>query len=118
MKRYLLAAAIFAVAASASAADIDVSISAGHPNYFGKIEIDQVAKPAVVFDNAVIVRGKRRVDGAEPIYMRLPEKQVRQWSKYCSRYDACGTPVYFVKDEWYRNVYVVSHHGEQKEASR
>lgn len=116
MKRYLLAAALSVAAAAASAAD--VAVSAGHPDYFGQLEVGHLAPPAVVYENAVIVRGKRRVEGAEAIYMRLPEKQVRQWSKYCSRYDACGRPVYFVKDEWYRNVYVAHHNGEQKEASR
>ena len=27
----------------------------------------------------------------------------RHWRKHCARYDACGRPVYFVQEDWYRN---------------
>ena len=33
----------------------------------------------------------------EPVYLYVPAGQVRRWSRYCDRYDACGRPVYFVR---------------------
>jgi hypothetical protein len=30
----------------------------------------------------------------------------KHWERHCSEYNACGRPVYFVRDEWYRNRFV------------
>jgi hypothetical protein len=43
---------------------------------------------------------------AEPVYLRVPPGHRKHWSKFCGRYDACGRPVLFVRDEWYTNTYV------------
>jgi len=30
---------------------------------------------------------------------------------YCPKYNACGRPVYFVRDRWYNEVYVPQYQG-------
>ncbi|HEX6592681.1 MAG TPA: hypothetical protein VF050_11840, partial [Moraxellaceae bacterium] len=42
----------------------------------------------------------------EPVYLHVPPGQAKKWSNYCGRYNACGRPVYFVRDDWYNNTYV------------
>jgi len=42
----------------------------------------------------------------EPLYLRVPPGHAKSWKRYCGRYDACGRPVYFVQDNWYRNQYI------------
>jgi hypothetical protein len=43
---------------------------------------------------------------APPIYLHVPPGHEKHWSKHCAQYNACGRPVYFVRDEWYNNEYV------------
>jgi hypothetical protein len=97
-------------------------VVAGHPDYFGKIEVSLAVPPSVINDSAAVVKGVERVAGSQPIFVRVPAQQMRNWPRYCSRYDACGYAVYFVKDDWYRNVYVasskVNRSDVQKEARR
>jgi len=33
----------------------------------------------------------------EPLYLYVPTGQVRKWSRYCERYQACERPVFFVR---------------------
>jgi hypothetical protein len=33
--------------------------------------------------------------------MWVPPGHQKNWKKHCRDYQACGVPVYFVKDEWY-----------------
>jgi hypothetical protein len=35
-------------------------------------------------------------------YMYVPPEQQRHWGRYCRHYDACGHPVYFVREQWVR----------------
>jgi hypothetical protein len=41
----------------------------------------------------------------EPVYMWVPPGHRKNWRKHCARYDACGVPVYFVKEDWYARQY-------------
>jgi hypothetical protein len=42
----------------------------------------------------------------EPVYLWVPPGHRRDWRNHCSRYNACGAPVYFVNDRWYqKNVW-------------
>jgi hypothetical protein len=63
-----------------------------------------VGRPPVVYSQPVIV--EHRYYNLAPVYVRVPPGQAKNWSRYCDRYHACTRPVYFVKDDWYRNVYV------------
>jgi len=105
MKKTILATGLLAISASAFA-QVGVSINVGEPGFYGRIDIGNVAPPPVVYAQPVIVERPTRYVETAPIYLRVPPDHARHWRRYCSRYDACGYPVYFVQDGWYRDVYV------------
>ena len=39
------------------------------------------------------------------MYLRVPPGHEKKWNKHCGKYNACGHPVYFVRDNWYTDVY-------------
>ncbi len=103
MKRLLLATALAASTLPALATDVGVSVTIGQPGFYGHIDIGDFPRPRLIYaEPRIIVRGPIR----EPIYLHVPPGHAKNWRKYCSRYDACGRPVYFVQESWYNDVYV------------
>ena len=104
MKRILVAAAVATVAVAASAQG---TVVIGQPGYYGRIDVGNYPPPALIYPQPVLV-GPVAPGGlvSEPIYLHVPPDQARNWSKHCHWYGACGTPVYFVQDAWYQQVYV------------
>jgi hypothetical protein len=101
---------IFGVALCAAAfpalAQTNVSISVGQPGFYGRVDIGDFAPAPVLYaPQPVLVRPVTHYV-AEPVYLRVPPGHRKHWSKFCGRYDACGRPVLFVRDEWYTNTYV------------
>ena len=87
---------------AAHAADIGVSVSVAQPGVYGRIDIGRFPQPEVVVAQPVIVqRPTVVVAQPQPVYMWVPPGHRKDWKKHCGQYSACGTPVYFVKDEWY-----------------
>lgn len=104
----LIAAAGISAGTAAQAADVGVSVSIGQPGFYGQIDLGNAPRPQVIYTQPVWVqRGPERL---EPIYLRVPPGYERNWGRYCHRYEACGRPVYFVRDTWYRNTYVPHYH--------
>jgi hypothetical protein len=111
MKNIVVASALaVAAAAPALAADIGVSISIAQPGVYGRIDIGNVPPPVVYAQPVVIVPGPYAVQ-RQPIYLYVPLEHQRHWSRYCSRYAACGQPVYFVQERWVRDRWEASHRG-------
>ena len=48
---------------------------------------------------------ERRPVRVEPVYMRVPPGHQKNWAKHCAKYNACGVPVYFVREDWYQERY-------------
>ncbi|MBW8891715.1 MAG: hypothetical protein JF617_05985 [Burkholderiales bacterium] len=48
---------------------------------------------------------QRRPVHVEPVYMRIPPGHQKHWDKHCAQYNACGVPVYFVREDWYQERY-------------
>lgn len=90
-------------AAAAHATDVGVSVQVGQPGFYGRIDIGNTAPPPVVLREPVWVQ--RRPVHVEPVYMRIPPGHQKHWSKHCARYNACGVPVYFVREDWYQDRY-------------
>jgi len=87
-------------------AQTNVSISVGQPGFYGRIDLgDYVPRPVVYAPQPILVE-RGPVYYNEPIYLRVPPGHRRHWSRFCGRYDACGRPVLFVRDDWYANTYV------------
>ncbi len=93
-------------ATSAFAADTAVSISVGQPGFYGQITIGNFPQPQLVYAHPVIIHQAPVIVVPAPIYLHVPPGHEKHWSKHCAAYNACGRPVYFVRDDWYNNVYV------------
>jgi hypothetical protein len=110
---------IFGVALAAAAfpalAQTNVSISVGQPGFYGRVDIGDFAPQPVLYAPQPVIVQQVPHYVAEPVYLRVPPGHRKHWSKFCGRYDACGRPVLFVRDEWYTNTYVPRyreyHHG-------
>ena len=88
-------------------ANAGVSVNVGEPGFYGQIVIGDFAPPPqVVYTQPVIIQRVPVYERAEPIYLHVPPGQAKKWSRYCGRYNACGRPVYFVRDTWYNDEYV------------
>jgi hypothetical protein len=105
MKRLLVAAAVVATGfcSPLMAADVGVSVSIGQPGFYGRLDIGGYPQPQVIYSQPrVIQQGYER---REPIYMRVPPGQAKNWKKHCQKYNACNEKVYFVQDNWYNHEY-------------
>ncbi|WP_374480954.1 hypothetical protein [Zoogloea sp.] len=105
MKRILVAAALGVLAHGAMAADVGVSISIGDPNFYGRLDIGNFPRPALLYPQPMVIQAVPRGVVREPLYLRVPPGHAKNWRKHCARYNACGYPVYFVQDRWYNDVY-------------
>lgn len=106
MIRILLVAALAAFAVPVLAADVGVSISLGEPGFYGRINIGDTPRPDVIYAAPVIAYPQPAPMFVEPMYLHVPPGYEKHWRKHCHEYDACGRPVYFVRDSWYQQTYV------------
>lgn len=99
--RPLLALAALAASVSfnpAQAQDVGVSIGISQPGFYGRIDIGNT-QPVLVYPQPVIIAQPVYGVRQRPIYMRVPPGHSKDWKHYCSRYNACNQPVYFVRDD-------------------
>lgn len=115
MKRFLFAlVTIMAIGNIPTfAADVGVSVSIGQPGFYGRIDIGNALRPEYVNPQPIIIQPVPRGRTVEPIYLRVPPGHQKNWKKHCREYNACGQPVYFVKDKWYKDVYA-PHYNKQR----
>jgi hypothetical protein len=106
MKKILCAALLGACVTPAFAGDVGVSINIGQPGFYGQIDIGNVPRPQVIYQQPVVIQRAPQFVAAEPIYLHVPAGHEKHWGKHCAQYNACGRPVYFVRDDWYNNEYV------------
>jgi hypothetical protein len=109
MKRLILAVAMAASTAPALAADVAVSITAGQPGYYGRIDVVNFPQPQLLYPQPVVIQPVPVGVAPPPLYLHVPPGHAKNWRKHCGKYNACGQPVYFVSDSWYDNVYVKGH---------
>lgn len=107
---FLWAAALGAVQAETS---VGISIGINQPGIYGRINIGDVPPVALVLPEPVIITQPTVRVERSPIYLYVPESHQQQWARYCSRYGACGQPVYFVHDHWVRERYEHEHPGRK-----
>jgi len=107
-----------AFAGSAQAADVGVSVQISQPGVYGRIDIGRFPQPQVVVAQPVIITRPVVVAPAppEPVYLWVPPGHRKDWRKHCGKYNACGVPVYFVRDDWYDRK--VKPHGKGKGKGR
>jgi hypothetical protein len=121
MKKLLCTAAVLGIAALVSApamaTDVGVSVAISQPGVYGRIDIGSFPQPAVVAAQPVIIQQPRVVvaQPVQPVYMWVPPGHQKHWDKHCREYNACGVPVYFVKDEWYQQNVMHGKDGDRGE---
>jgi len=115
MNKTLCAVLLATFAAPALAADVGVSITLGQPGFYGQIDIGNIPRPPLLYAQPVVIVRSPQYVSAEPIYLHVPPGHEKHWRKHCAEYNACGRPVYFVRDDWYNNEYVprYRHHGDK-----
>ncbi|WP_239189788.1 hypothetical protein [Candidatus Nitrotoga sp. HW29] len=120
MKRFLFVAALVIITAPALAANVGVSVNIGQPGFYGRIDIGNYPQPQLIYSAPVMVQPVPMGTAPQPIYLRVPPGHRKNWRKHCQRYGACGQSVYFVRDNWYNNVYVPSYrtHGNYQGEER
>jgi hypothetical protein len=102
-KTRLITALALAAALPAFAADVGVSVQISQPGVYGRIDIGRFPQPQVVVQQPVIIAQPPVVVAQpEPVYLWVPPGHRKNWRRYCGQYHACGVPVYFVEDRWYR----------------
>lgn len=116
MKRLLSAAALAACTLPAAAA-VGVSVNIGQPGFYGQINIGDAPPPQLVYAQPVVIQPVPVGVVEQPLYLRVPPGHAKNWAKHCRHYNACGRPVYFVRDDWYNNVYV-PHYREHEDEYR
>jgi len=142
-KRLSLAAAGFIAAISGPALALDIPLPPAPPGLPGRVDISRLPLPQVVLPNPVIIirppplpmppgvvvaqpgpavpaPPPRVVRPApQPIYMWVPPGHRQNWGKHCHRYNACGVPVLFVRDDWYdRHVHKGAKHSRDDDDDR
>ena len=106
---FVFAAAVVGVATAQP--NVSVSIGINQPGVYGRINIGELPRPALVLPQPVIIAPPLYVVQRQPIYLYVPVVHQQDWRRYCGRYSACGQPVYFVQDRWVRERYEVEHPG-------
>lgn len=117
-RRWLIPAVLaLAAALPAQAADVAVSIGFSQPGVYGRVDIGRYPQPVLIAPQPVYVG---RPVYREPVYLWVPPPHRRDWRHHCHAYHACGAPVYFVEDGWYRQNVVVhrDHHWRRDERRR
>jgi hypothetical protein len=105
------AAAALSFAGTASAqTSVGVSVSVNQPGVYGRIDIGNMPPPPVVYARPMIITQPAVVVAQpQPLYLYVPPGHQKNWRKHCHRYNACGQPVYFVKESWVRERYEHEH---------
>ena len=107
MKKQLAILAIGSVLAASAVGETNVGVSIGvyQPGVYGRIDIGNYPQPAVVYGQPIIIAPQPMVVRPRPVYLYVPPGHQKHWAKHCSRYGACGQPVYFVQERWVRERY-------------
>lgn len=90
-----------------SAASTASAVVLGEPGYYGAIDVGHGPIPQLVYPQPVWIRpAPVGIMPPAPLYLRVPPRVWRHWPTFCQQYQACGRPVYFVREAWYQRVFI------------
>lgn len=120
MKTFLYAVLSAVCVTPVFAGDLGLTISVGQPGFYGQLDIGSFPRPPLVYAQPVVIQQAPEFVQAPPIYLHVPPGHEKHWNKHCAQYNACGRPVYFVRDDWYNNEYVphYQHDGDRGDHGR
>ena len=106
MKKLLaIALTLGALAPAFAQTSVGVSIGINQPGVYGRIDLGNFPQPQIVYSRPVLIAPPVRYVQQQPLYLYVPPGHQKNWRKFCGRYNACGQPVYFVKEQWVRERY-------------
>ena len=106
MRSLLFAILITLISALVSASDFGLSRNIDQSGFYGQINLDDnYPSPQVVYPQPVLVREARGREHQSPVYLHVPSHHSGNWHQHCHRYQACNQSVYFVRENWYNDVY-------------
>ena len=97
-----LAMCLFALSTGYAETSVGVSIGISQPGVYGQIDIGNYPPPRVINQRPIVIM---QSPVREPLYLYVPPGHQKHWGKHCREYDACGRPVYFVREDWVRERY-------------
>lgn len=110
MKKLLVAAlASTAIGTAMAQPSVSLSIGINQPGVYGQINIGTPPTPALVAPQPVVIAPGPTA--LPPAYLYVPVAEQHDWRRYCGKYNACGRPVYFVREDWVRQRYAHEHPG-------
>ncbi len=113
MKKIALSLAALALAPAFAQTSVGVSIGINQPGVYGRIDIGTYPQPRLVYPQPVVIVPSPVAVYQRPVYLYVPPGHQKNWAKHCSRYNACGQPVYFVHEDWVRERYEDRHNHEK-----
>ena len=115
MKKLLtIALAACALAPALAQTSVGVTIGINQPGVYGQINIGNFPQPRLVYPQPVVIGPSQGYFKQAPIYLYVPPGHQQNWAKHCSRYNACGHPVYFVQEDWVRERYDAEQRGDSR----
>ena len=94
-----LAAGLLALAAWPAAAQVTTTIQGQlAPGVYGRVDIGNAPPPPLIYAQPIIIQRAPVYVQQQPLYLRVPPGHEKKWGKHCAKYNACGQPVYFVRD--------------------
>ena len=100
VKIRLIAAGVLALSTLAvlpAQAQVTTLQGALAPGVYGRIDIGNAPPPPLIYAQPIIIQRPAGLVQQAPLYLHVPPGHAKKWSKHCSKYNACGQPVYFVK---------------------
>ena len=108
-KILLLGFAASALVPALAQTNVGVSIGINQPGVYGRVDIGNFPQPRIVYPQPIVIVQSPVAVQQQPIYLYVPPGHQKNWSKHCARYNACGQPVYFVREDWVRERYEEHH---------
>lgn len=105
-----LAFGLCALTAAYAQTNVGVSVGISQPGVYGQIDINNYPQPRVINQQPVIIMQSPVRD---PVYLYVPPGHQKNWKKNCDRYNACGRPVFFVREDWVRERYEEDRRGHE-----
>lgn len=69
------------------------------PGVYGRVDIGNAPPPALLYAQPMVAMPPAVVmPSPQPVYMWVPPGHAKHWRKHCARYNACGQPVYFLRN--------------------
>jgi len=103
MKLAALALSLCALTPAIGQTNVGVSIGISQPGVYGRIELGNLPPPLVISPQPIVIVQSPIAVQRQPIYLYVAPGHQKNWARHCVRYQACGQPVYFVREDWVRD---------------